>query len=153
TAHDSPGGHEDDEGQDGRNRGADDRLAVAGGSLCAIPRRRDRLPAGSGRPPPPLVPCLLRRPCGVEDDVEVLRTDVAIIGGGLGACAAALAVARLGPGYPHRRDSLGGWATHQPSCPAGRASVDRGIRRDRKLPCAAHGHSQLLSRLAPAYGR
>jgi hypothetical protein len=28
--------------------------------------------------------------------VEVLRTDVAIIGGGLGACAAALAVARLG---------------------------------------------------------
>jgi hypothetical protein len=29
-------------------------------------------------------------------DVEVLRTDVAIIGGGLGACAAALAAARLG---------------------------------------------------------
>jgi NADPH-dependent 2,4-dienoyl-CoA reductase/sulfur reductase-like enzyme len=28
--------------------------------------------------------------------VDVLRTDVAIIGGGLGACAAALAVARLG---------------------------------------------------------
>jgi len=28
--------------------------------------------------------------------VEVLRTDVAIIGGGLGACAAALAAARLG---------------------------------------------------------
>lgn len=28
--------------------------------------------------------------------MEVLRTDVAIIGGGLGACAAALAVARLG---------------------------------------------------------
>src|SRR6185437_13467131 len=33
-----------------------------------------------------------------EEDgrVEVLRTDVAIIGGGLGACAAALAAARLG---------------------------------------------------------
>ena len=28
--------------------------------------------------------------------MEVLRTDVAIIGGGLGACAAALAAARLG---------------------------------------------------------
>ena len=28
--------------------------------------------------------------------MESLRTDVAIIGGGLGACAAALAVARLG---------------------------------------------------------
>jgi anaerobic glycerol-3-phosphate dehydrogenase len=28
--------------------------------------------------------------------VELLRTDVAIIGGGLGACAAALAAARLG---------------------------------------------------------
>ena len=28
--------------------------------------------------------------------MEVLRTDVAIVGGGLGACAAALAAARLG---------------------------------------------------------
>src|SRR6476620_8953613 len=28
--------------------------------------------------------------------MEVLRTDVAIIGGGLGGCAAALAIARLG---------------------------------------------------------
>src|SRR4029078_10788646 len=31
-----------------------------------------------------------------RDHMEVLRTDVAIIGGGLGACAAALAAARLG---------------------------------------------------------
>jgi NADPH-dependent 2,4-dienoyl-CoA reductase/sulfur reductase-like enzyme len=30
------------------------------------------------------------------DDVKELRTDVAVIGGGLGACAAALAAARLG---------------------------------------------------------
>jgi FAD dependent oxidoreductase len=33
---------------------------------------------------------------GKGGDVEVLRTDVAIVGGGLGACAAALAAARLG---------------------------------------------------------
>jgi glycine/D-amino acid oxidase-like deaminating enzyme len=33
---------------------------------------------------------------GQGDGVEALRTDVAIVGGGLGACAAALAAARLG---------------------------------------------------------
>ena len=31
-----------------------------------------------------------------DSDMEALRTDIAIIGGGLGACAAALAAARLG---------------------------------------------------------
>ena len=39
---------------------------------------------------------LTRGLVGQADGVEALRTDVAIVGGGLGACAAALAAARLG---------------------------------------------------------
>ena len=49
------------------------------------------------------------------DDLKVLRTDVAIIGGGLGACAAALAVARLGRRVVLTEEThwLGGQLTNQ----------------------------------------
>lgn len=50
-----------------------------------------------------------------EIDVEVLRADVAIIGGGLGACAAALAAARLGRRVILTEEThwLGGQLTNQ----------------------------------------
>ena len=52
---------------------------------------------------------------GKGDDVEVLRTDVAIVGGGLGACAAALAAARLGRGVILTEEThwVGGQLTNQ----------------------------------------
>src|ERR1044072_7485672 len=82
------------------------------------------------------------------DDVEALRSDVAIIGGGLGACAAALAVARLGRQVILTEEThwIGGQLTNQAVPPDehpwiedfGATASYRQLRRDIRNHYRAH---------------
>jgi hypothetical protein len=94
-------------------------------------------------------------------DVEVLRADIAIIGGGLGACAAALAAARLGRRVILTEETqwLGGQLTNQAVPPdehpwieeVGATATYRALRRGIRdyyrshlpLTMAARGDSRL----------
>jgi NADPH-dependent 2,4-dienoyl-CoA reductase/sulfur reductase-like enzyme len=78
--------------------------------------------------------------------VELVRADVAIVGGGLGACAAALAAAR--PGYRVILTEETHWVGGQPTNQAGRLmnTVNRGVRRHSQLPGPPARHPGLLSR-------
>ena len=75
-----------------------------------------------------------------------IAADVVIVGGGLGGCAAALAVLRSGhTARAHRGDRLDRRPAHVAGCASGRASLDRAIRRLGFVPEAAERDPRFLS--------
>ena len=81
--------------------------------------------------------------------MEVLRTDVAIVGGGLGACAAALAAARLGRRVILTEEThwVGGQLTNQVVPPMS----TRGSKNSVPRPATGHCGAAFVTTTALTY--